>query len=133
MAHYTDFHERIGAGLVSLSLVTLDDVRAAAARIRPVIRRTPVLEAGNLLLKCENLQVTGAFKARGAANMLALIPAAERSAGVVTYSSGNHGQAVAWAAARHGGPAVIFMPETAPQVKIDAVKRHGGEVIFAGT
>jgi threonine dehydratase len=119
--------------LVSVSLVTLDDIRAAAARIRPLVRRTPVLEAGRLLLKCENLQVTGAFKARGAANMLALMPAADRSAGVVTYSSGNHGQAVAWAAAQHGSRAVIVMPETAPQVKIDAVKRYGGEVIFAGT
>ena len=114
-------------------LVTLDDIRAAAARIRPVIRRTPVLEVDRLFLKCENLQATGAFKLRGAANMLALLPAAERAAGVITYSSGNHGQALACAAAYHGCRAVIVMPETAPRVKVEAVRRYGGEVIFAGT
>lgn len=123
----------MGSRLVSVSLVTLDEIRAAATRIRAIVRRTPVLEAGNLLLKCENLQVTGAFKIRGATNMLALLPAAERAAGVITYSSGNHGQAVACAAAHYGCRAVIVMPETAPQVKVEAVQRHGGEVIFAGT
>jgi threonine dehydratase len=118
---------------VSAPLVTLDDVRAAATRIRSAIRRTPVLEVDRLFLKCENLQATGAFKLRGASNMLALLSPAERAAGVVTYSSGNHGQAVACAAAHHGARAVVVMPETAPQVKIDAVRRYGGEVMFAGT
>ena len=120
--HYTDF----------VPLVTLDDIRAAATRIRPVIRRTPVLDVDRLFLKCENLQMTGAFKIRGATNMLALLPPAERSAGVITFSSGNHGQAVACAAAHHGTHAVIVMPETAPRVKVDAVRRFGGEVVFAG-
>ncbi len=114
-------------------LVTLDDIRAAAARIRPVVRRTPVLAVDRLFLKCENLQATGAFKLRGAANMLALLPPAGRAAGVITYSSGNHGQAVACAAAHYGSHAVVVMPETAPRVKVDAVRRYGGEVIFAGT
>lgn len=118
-----------------VSLVTLDEIRAASARIRAVVRRTPVHEAGaeRLLLKCENLQVTGAFKIRGATNMLALLDPAERRRGVITYSSGNHGQAVAHAAACHGTRAVVVMPETAPRVKVDAVRRRGGEVIIAGT
>jgi threonine dehydratase len=115
------------------TLVTLDDIRAAVPRIRPIIRRTPVLEVGGLYLKCENLQVTGAFKIRGAANMLALMPAADRAAGVITYSSGNHGQAMTCAAVYHRTRAVVVMPETAAAVKVEAVKRLGGEVIFAGT
>jgi threonine dehydratase len=118
---------------VSHALVTLDDIRAAATRIRAVARRTPVLEIDGLFLKCENLQATGAFKVRGATNMLALLSPAQRTAGVITYSSGNHGQAMSFAAAHVGARAVVVMPETAPQVKVDAVKRHGGEVIFAGT
>ena len=87
---------------------------------------------GGLYLKCENLQVTGAFKIRGAANMLAMLPAADRAAGLITYSSGNHGQAMTCAAAHYGARAVVVMPETAPAVKVEAVKRLGGEVIFAG-
>ena len=75
----------------------------------------------------------GAFKIRGAYNMLAQLPPEARTAGVITYSSGNHGQAVALAAERLGMPAVIVMPETAPRVKVDGVRRYGGEVIFAGT
>jgi len=75
----------------------------------------------------------GAFKIRGAYNMLAQLPPAARAAGVVTYSSGNHGQAVALAAERLGMRAVIVMPETAPRVKVEGVRRYGGEVIFAGT
>jgi threonine dehydratase len=117
----------------SVTLVTLDDIRAAVPRIRPIIRRTPVLEVDHLYLKCENLQVTGAFKIRGAANMLALMPIADRAAGVITYSSGNHGQAMTCAAVYHRTRAVVVMPETAPAIKVEAVKRMGGEVIFAGT
>ena len=75
----------------------------------------------------------GAFKIRGAYNMLAQLPSEARAAGVVTYSSGNHGQAVALAAERLGMRAVIVMPETAPRVKVEGVRRYGGEVIFAGT
>lgn len=75
----------------------------------------------------------GAFKIRGAYNMIAQLPGDARASGVITYSSGNHGQAVALAAERLGGHAVIVMPETAPRVKVDGVRRYGGEVIFAGT
>jgi len=113
-------------------LVTLDDIRAAATRIRGVARRTPVLDVGPLALKCENLQPSGAFKIRGACNMVAQLPAAARAAGVITYSSGNHGQAVAIVARTFGIPAVVVMPETAPPVKVDGVRQFGGEVIFAG-
>jgi threonine dehydratase len=129
-------------------LVTLDDIRAAASRIRGVARRTPVLEIPlerrggpsgppsdppTLALKCENFQTSGAFKVRGACNMLAQLPAEARAAGVITYSSGNHGQAVALVARALGMSAVIVMPETAARVKVDGVRHFGAEVIFAGT
>ncbi len=121
-------------------LVTLDDVRAAAARIRPLVRRTPLIEVSveagaprSMFLKCESLQLAGAFKARGACNMLAQLPARARDAGVITYSSGNHGQAVALAALRFGTRAVVVMPETVPRVKVDGARRLGAEVIIAGT
>lgn len=124
--------QRGGEPPVGAALVTLDDIRAAATRIRPLVRRTPVVDLDGLALKCENLQVTGAFKVRGAANMLALLSPSQRAAGVITYSSGNHGQAMAYAAAHHGARAVVVMPETAPRVKVDAVRRYGGDVILAG-
>jgi threonine dehydratase len=114
-------------------MVTLDDVRAAAVRIRGVAMRTPLLTVGPLALKCENLQPMGAFKVRGACNMIAQIPPQSRAAGVITYSSGNHGQAVALVAQRFGIPAVVVMPETAPEVKVQGVRRYGAEVIFEGT
>jgi threonine dehydratase len=114
-------------------MVTLDDVRAAAVRIRGVAMRTPLLEAGPLALKCENLQPMGAFKVRGACNMIAQLPPESRARGVITYSSGNHGQAVALVAQRFGVPAIVVMPETAPSVKVEGVRRYGAEVIFAGT
>ncbi len=75
----------------------------------------------------------GAFKIRGACNMLAQLTPDERRAGVITYSSGNHGQAVALVAQRFGIPAVVVMPETAPRVKVEGVRRYGAEAIFAGT
>jgi len=114
-------------------MVTLDDVRAAAVRIRGVAVRTPLLDVGPLALKCENLQPMGAFKIRGACNMIAQLPPASRAAGVITYSSGNHGQAVALVAQRFGSPAVVVMPETAPPIKVEGTRRYGAEVIFAGT
>ena len=114
-------------------LVTLDDIRAAAERIRGVAVRTPLVHSSGLGLKCENFQPMGAFKIRGALNMLAQLSPDALAAGVITYSSGNHGQAVALAAQRLGAPAVVVMPETAPQVKVDGVRRYGAEVIFAGT
>ena len=120
------------------ALVSLEAIRAAARRIEGVARRTPLLDVSDisgrsLLLKCENLQPMGAFKIRGAYNMIAQLDPAERARGVITYSSGNHGQAVAYAARRLGIPAVIVMPTTAPPVKVDGARELGAEVLFEGT
>jgi threonine dehydratase len=114
-------------------LVTLEEIEAAAARIRGVAVRTPLLTVSRsaISLKCENLQPMGAFKIRGAANMIARLGDDAR-AGVITYSSGNHGQAVALAAQRLGVTAVVVMPETATRVKVEGARRYGAEVIFAG-
>jgi threonine dehydratase len=119
-------------------LISLDAIRDAAARIRGVARVTPLvdvsLEAGRpLRLKCENLQPAGAFKMRGAYHMVSRLDREARARGVITYSSGNHGQAVALAAQRLGAPAVIVMPTTAPAVKVEGVRSYGAEVIFEGT
>jgi threonine dehydratase len=103
-----------------------EDVRAAAERIRPLAWKTPVLtsetfdaEAGvKTFLKCENLQRGGAFKIRGAANMVLSLGKEALSRGVVAYSSGNHAQATAIAAKHLGVPATIVMPEDAPRSKI---------------
>jgi threonine dehydratase len=126
-------------------LVSLDDIRLAAGRVRGLARRTPLLEVRalntsrtesstvTLSLKCECFQPGGAFKLRGACNMISQLSPAARSAGVITYSSGNHGRAVAIVAEAFGAPAVIVMPEATPRVKVDGVRRHGAEVIFAGT
>ena len=83
-------------------------------------------------LKCEHLQPIGAFKVRGAHTAIARLDPPQRAAGVVTSSSGNHGQAVAWVAQRFGIRSVIVMPESAPSVKVAGVRRFGGEVVFAG-
>lgn len=120
--------------------VTLDDVRRAAQAIAGVAVRTPLVEMPALAqvtghpvaLKCEQLQPIGAFKVRGAFNAIQRLPEAVRKRGVITYSSGNHGQAVAWAAQRVGVPSVVVMPNTAPQVKVDGVRKLGGEVVFVG-
>ena len=123
----------------STSLVSLDDVRAAAVRIAGVARRTPLIDVGGIngepafAIKCENMQPAGAFKIRGAYNMLAQLSAEARGAGVITYSSGNHGQAMALAARLLGIRAVVVMPETAPRVKVEGAERLGAEVVFAGT
>jgi threonine dehydratase len=121
-----------------MSLLSLDSIRQAADRIRGLVRRTPLVEASDasgvprVLLKCENLQYAGAFKIRGASNMIARLAAAGQTGGVITYSSGNHGQAVALAARRTGMPAVVVMPTTAPAMKADGARRLGAEVIFEG-
>ena len=120
------------------SLVGLADIRRAAARIAGVAARTPLVEvpvggAGRLLLKCENLQRAGAFKLRGAYNFIVQVPADRRGRGLITYSSGNHAQAVALAARTLGAPAVVVMPETAPAVKVAGARALGAEVLFAGT
>lgn len=124
---------------MSTPLVTIDEIRAAAERIRPAVARTPLVRAGAgregvspFHLKCEHFQPMGAFKLRGAYNVLSQLPPAARARGVVAYSSGNHGQAVALSAQLLGMRAVIVMPETAPRVKVDGTRRYGAEVVFAG-
>jgi threonine dehydratase len=119
-------------------MITLDDIRAARERVRPIARVTPLIDVSDLagrplLLKCESMQPGGAFKIRGAYNMVAQLTREQRARGVVTYSSGNHGQAMALAARELGAPAVVVMPTTAPTIKVEGAKAFGAEVIFAGT
>jgi threonine dehydratase len=123
-----------------ISPVTVAAIRAAADRIRGIARLTPLLDVVDpatgcrLHLKCENLQVTGAFKIRGAYNMMAQLVASDSGCrGAVTFSSGNHGLAVAHAARLLGLQAVIVMPTTAPAVKVEGARALGAEVIFEGT
>ena len=115
-------------------MIAAESVREAAAGLKGVAVRTPLVHvpALGVYLKLESLQPVGAFKARGAFTAVRRLSDAARRPGVITYSSGNHGQAVAWAAARFGVRAVIVMPETAPAIKVEGVKRWGGEVVFAG-
>ena len=121
-------------------IVSLVSVRAAARGLEGVAVRTPLIAAPALArlvgapvaLKGEHLQPVGAFKIRGAYTAISRLPAADRAAGVITYSSGNHGQAVAYAAARLGTRAVVVMPDHAPAIKVEGVKRHGGEVRLGG-
>lgn len=116
--------------------VTLDDIRSAAARIEDTCLRTPVLQlpsggaAGDTWLKLESFQRTGAFKLRGATNALAQLGEARHRAGVVTHSSGNHGQAVACAAAASGVSATVVMPEIASPMKIARTRSWGAEVVL---
>lgn len=118
-------------------LLTIDDVRAAAARIADLVVHTPVVRSARLddlvgasvLLKADNLQPMGAFKMRGATNAIRImLEAGERPPGVVAFSSGNHAQAVALAAREHGLPAVILMPVDAPPEKRAATEGYGAEV-----
>jgi threonine dehydratase len=119
--------------LDGLELVTLDEIRQAAARIRGVAVHTPLLSWDERTwLKPESLQPVGAFKIRGAYNAIASLTDAERARGVVTYSSGNHAQAVARAARLLGAKATIVMPESAPQIKVDGVRRDGAAIEFTG-
>ncbi|GAB2749415.1 threonine ammonia-lyase [Kitasatospora kifunensis] len=120
-----------------MPLVGLEELRAAQRRIAGVAVRTPLMPApwaedGNrrLWLKPENLQPTGAFKIRGAYNRLAQLSAAERERGVVAQSSGNHAQAIAYAAKMLGIKAVIVMPDTSPAVKVESTRSYGAEVLL---
>jgi threonine dehydratase len=125
-------------GPLSRSIISLAEIRDAAERIRPLVHRTPVLTSAffdamlgaSVFFKCENLQRVGAFKLRGASNAIGLLSEEERHRGVVTHSSGNHGQAVALAARLAGIPAYVVMPRTAPGVKRAAVGGYGAEVIM---
>jgi threonine dehydratase len=117
--------------------IQADDVRAAAERIRPLARRTPVMtsagfdaEAGvRVWFKCENLQRGGAFKIRGASNMVLSLGKEALARGVVAYSSGNHAQATAIAAKYVGVPSTIVMPEDAPKSKMEATRGHGARIV----
>ncbi|HYJ70551.1 MAG TPA: threonine/serine dehydratase [Nocardioidaceae bacterium] len=116
-------------------LVNLDDVRAARERIAATCVRTPLLTAGPdddvhaLRVKPESLQPTGAFKLRGATNAVAQLGPDERAAGVVTHSSGNHGQAVAYASRAAGVPCTVVMPDNAAPVKVAATRRWGARIV----
>ncbi len=120
--------------------VTLESIREAAQGLVGVAVRTPLIPEPELTqqagvpvyLKLESQQPTGAFKTRGAWTAVRRLSPEQRARGVITYSSGNHGQAVAFAAQRLGIRAVIVMPETAPRTKVGGVKRWGGEAVFAG-
>jgi threonine dehydratase len=120
------------------ALVDRRAIAAAAERIRGTVRRTPLVDvtdiaARPLHLKCENLQVAGAFKIRGAYNLVSRMASGPDLRGVITYSSGNHAQAVACAARKLGLAAVVVMPETAPDVKVEGTRSYGAEVLFEGT
>ncbi len=121
-----------------MNLPSLDDVRAAAARIRPYANRTPVLTCASLddrvgcrvFMKCENMQKVGAFKFRGACNAVFSLSDDEARRGVVCHSSGNHAQALALAARLRGIDAHIVMPDNAPAVKKAAVAGYGGRITY---
>ncbi|MGK2882591.1 MAG: threonine ammonia-lyase [Mycobacterium sp.] len=121
-----------------MQLVTIDDIRDAAQRIRPYVLRTPLVRArwGDedrpLWIKVESLQAIGAFKVRGAFNAIGQIEPNERTKGVVAYSSGNHAQAVAYAAAEFGIRSQIVMPQETPAVKVQATRDLGAEVVLCG-
>jgi len=120
------------------TLPTFGDVQAAARRLEGLAVKTPLLESpalndrlgGRIFLKAETLQRTGSFKFRGAYNRISRIPEAGRAGGVVAYSSGNHAQGVAAAAALLGLPAVIVMPADAPAIKVANTRGYGAEVVF---
>jgi threonine dehydratase len=115
-------------------VLTAAEVRGAAEGLRDIAVRTPLryVPALDAWLKLENLQPVGAFKIRGAYNAVRRLPFAVRKRGVITYSSGNHGQALAFAGRSFGVRTVVVMPETAPAIKVTGVKKWGGEVVFAG-
>ena len=121
--------------------VTIDDIRTVAERIAPYVHRTPIFDSATLSgltrtrlgLKAENLQRTGAFKARGALNAVLRLTPEQRECGVVTLSAGNHGQGLAYAAKLAGIRCVVFMPEHAVPTKVAAVKGYGAEARFASS
>ena len=121
-----------------MAIPAFGDVRAAAARIASHVHRTPVLTSTTLnrelgaevFFKAENLQKVGAFKARGATNAVFSLDAGAAARGVATHSSGNHAAALAYAAARRGIRCRVVMPETAPGIKVTAVRGYGAEVVF---
>lgn len=118
-------------------IVTLSDIQSAQQRLRGIAVRTPLIRyfadtSRELFLKPESFQPIGSFKLRGAFNMISLLSDAERSRGVITYSSGNHAQGVAFAARALGVKAVIVMPNNAPKVKVESTRSMGAEIVFVG-
>jgi len=117
--------------------VRIEDIRRAAERIREIAHRTPVMTCRSFdaragvktWFKCENFQRGGSFKIRGASNFIFSLSLAERRAGVVAYSSGNHAQAVAIAGEWVGIPATLVMPQDAPRAKLEATRAHGARII----
>jgi threonine dehydratase len=124
--------------VATASLVTIEDIRAAAARISEIAVKTPLVQApfagvkGEVWLKAESLQPIGSFKLRGAANKILQLTPEEIKRGVITYSSGNHAQGVAYAARAVGAKAVIVMPSNAPAIKRAATLALGAEVVDVG-
>ena len=120
----------------SIHIVTLNDIREARSRLDGITVRTPLIpleyEGRTLYLKPENLQPIGAFKLRGAYNKIASLTDEERARGVITYSSGNHAQGVAYAARALGAKAIIVMPRNAPAIKREATAALGAEIVFVG-
>ena len=116
-----------------MNLVSLDEIRAAAERLSGVALRTPLLAWDETTwLKPESLQAVGSFKIRGAYNKIAGLTDAERSRGVIAYSSGNHAQGVARGARLLGVAATIVMPDNAPRIKVEGVERDGARVVWCG-
>src|SRR6476646_3716280 len=118
--------------------ITRESILEAQVRIQPYIHKTPVLTnstinniaGANLFFKCENFQKIGAFKIRGGMNAVLSVSKEKLKNGVATHSSGNHAQAIAFAAREVGAKAYIVMPNNSPRVKVDAVRGYGGEIIF---
>ena len=119
-------------------MVTLTDIQQAHDRIRPHIHRTAILTSrslnelsgAKLFFKCENFQRAGSFKIRGATNAVELLPQEDLDRGVVTTSSGNHGAALSMAVTRRGGRVTVVMPSNTPKIKVENVKRNGGEIVW---
>jgi threonine dehydratase len=122
----------------AVPIITRADLARTDTALFPIAVRTPLVESAELSrrfktsiwVKCEHLQPIGAFKIRGAFTAISRLSPAERSRGIITHSSGNHGQAVAYVAKHFGVRAVIVMPDTAPQVKVEGIRRHGAEIVF---
>ncbi len=118
--------------------ISRENLARTAAALRAIADRTPLVESAQLSrrfgvpvwVKCEHLHPVGAFKLRGAYTAISRLSAEERARGLITHSSGNHGQAVAFVAKHFGARAVIVMPENAPAVKVEGIRRHGAEIVF---
>ena len=122
-------------------MITLKDIEKAHDRIRPFIHRTPILtnsslnelSGAELFFKCENFQKAGSFKIRGATNAVQLLSEEDLKKGIATTSSGNHGAALSMAVTRRGGKTHVVMPHNTPKIKVENVKRNGGEIVWCET